>query len=281
METISDIKNLTMTSLNQMAINIAEAAPKVLFAILILMIGWLITKLITFLLKRTLKFSKVDRLTEIINEKNLFGKTDLKFNVTSVIVGFVKWLLFLVFLIIASDVMNWKIVSEEIGKLLSYLPRLFSAIALFMIGLYIASFIKKAVKGLFESFDLQGGAIISSLVFYVIIVTITITAINQAGVNTDLITNNLTLILGGLLATFVIGFGLGSRDVINNLLFSFYSKRNFEIGQLITIDDISGKIVAIDNICISVQVANGDEVIIPIKQVVSTKVIKKKIEHHQ
>ena len=281
METISDIKNLTMTSLNQMAINIAEAAPKVLFAILILMTGWLITKLITFLLKRTLKFSKVDRLTEIINEKNLFGKTDLKFNVTSVIVGFVKWLLFLVFLIIASDVMNWKIVSEEIGKLLSYLPRLFSAIALFMIGLYIASFIKKAVKGLFESFDLQGGAIISSLVFYVIIVTITITAINQAGVNTDLITNNLTLILGGLLATFVIGFGLGSRDVINNLLFSFYSKRNFEIGQLITIDDISGKIVAIDNICISVQVANGDEVIIPIKQVVSTKVIKKKIEHHQ
>ena len=83
METISDIKNLTMTSLNQMAINIAEAAPKVLFAILILMTGWLITKLITFLLKRTLKFSKVDRLTEIINEKNLFGKTDLKFNVTS------------------------------------------------------------------------------------------------------------------------------------------------------------------------------------------------------
>jgi hypothetical protein len=280
METISDIKNLTMTSLNQMAMNIAEAAPKVLFAILILMIGWLITKLITFLLKRTLKFSKVDRLTEIINEKNLFGKTDLKFNVTSVIVGFVKWLLFLVFLIIASDVMNWKIVSEEIGKLLSYLPRLFSAIALFMIGLYIASFIKKAVKGLFESFDLQGGAIISSLVFYVIIVTITVTAINQAGVNTDLITNNLTLILGGLLATFVIGFGLGSRDVINSLLFSFYSKRNFEIGQLITMDDISGKIIAIDNICISVQVANGDEVIIPIKQVVSTKVIKKKLEHH-
>lgn len=279
METISDIKNLTMTSLNQMAINVAEAAPKVLFAILIILIGWLITKLVTFLLKRALKFSKVDKLTDIINEKNLFGKTDLKFNVSSVIVGFTKWLLFLVFLIIASDVMEWEIVSVEIGKLISYLPKLFSAIALFMIGLYIASFIKKGIKGLFESFDLQGGALISSFVFYIIIVTITITAINQAGVNTDLITNNLTIILGGLLATVVIGFGLGSKDVINNLLFSFYSKSNFEIGQTITMDDISGKIISIDNISISVQLANGDEVVIPIKDLVSTRVTKKKIEH--
>ena len=74
--------------------------------------------------------------------------------------------------------MEWEIVSVEIGKLLGYLPKLFSAIALFMIGLYIASFIKKAVLGLFESFDLQGGSMISSFVFYIIIVTITITAIN-------------------------------------------------------------------------------------------------------
>lgn len=275
METITDIKDLTVESLNQMALNIAEFAPKVLFAILILLIGWLITKIVTIVLKRTLKFAKVDKLTDVINEKNLFGKTDLKFNVTSVIVGFVKWLMFLVFLIIASDVMNWEIVSVEIGNLLRYLPRLFSAIALFMIGLYIANFIKKAVRGLFESFDLHGERVISSLVFYVIIVTITITALNQAGINTDIITNNLTIILGGILATIVIGFGLGSRDVINSLLFSFYSKRNFDVGQNIVIDDVSGEIVSIDNICISVKVANGDIVVIPIKEIVDTRVTKK------
>lgn len=277
METITDIKDLTIESLNQMVLNIAEVAPKVVFAIVILIVGWIITKIVSFVLKRTLKFAKVDRLTDVINDKNLFGKTDLKFNVTSVIVGFVKWILFLVFLIIASDVMNWEIVSVEIGRLLGYLPKLFSAVALFMIGLYIANFIKKAIRGLFESFDLNGEVAISNLVFYVIIVTITITALNQAGINTDLITNNLTIILGGVLATIVIGFGLGSRDVINSLLFSFYSKRNFEIGQTITIDDISGTIVSIDNICISIKVANGDVVVIPIKEVVATRITKKKI----
>lgn len=276
METISDIKNLTVESLNQMVQNIAEIAPKVLFAILILLIGWIITKFVAFLLRRTLKFAKADRLTDIINEKNLFGETDLKFNVTTIVVGFVKWVLFLVFLIIASDVMNWEIVSIEIGNLLRYLPRLFSAIALFMIGLYIANFVKKAIRGLFESFDLHGEKAISSLVFYIIIITITITALNQAGIATDIITNNLTIIMGGILATIVLGLGLGSRNVINSLLFSFYSKRNFEVGQKITIDTISGTIVSIDNICISAELDNGDVEVIPIKEIVETRVTKKK-----
>lgn len=280
MESISDIKDLTVESLNQMTLTIAEVAPKVLFAILVLTTGWIITKIIAYILKRTLRFAKADKLTEFINEKNLFGKTNLKFNVTSVIVSFVKWVMFLVFLIIASDVMNWKIVSEEISNLLSYLPRLFSAIALFMIGLYIANFIKKGIRGLFESFDLHGEKAISSLVFYIIIVTITITALNQAGIKTDIITNNLTIILAGIIATIVLAFGLGSRDVINKLLFSFYSKRNFEVGQTIVIGDIMGTIVSMDNICISVEMDNGDVEVIPIKEIVETRVTKKKEQNY-
>ncbi|MGB5418647.1 mechanosensitive ion channel family protein [Algibacter sp.] len=274
MDTITNIKDLTIESLNQMAINIAEVAPKIIFAILVLIIGWLITKVIAYVLKRVLKFAKVDKLTDIINEKNLFGKTDLKFNVTGVIVGFVKWIMFLVFLIIASDIMSWEIVSVEIGNLLRYLPRLFSAIALFMVGLYIANFIKKAIQGLFESFDLAGDRAISSLVFYVIIITITITALNQAGIDTDIITNNLTIILGAVLLTVALGFGFGSREIIKSLLFSFYSKKNFEVGQIISIDDITGKIVSIDNICMNVQVKE-DIIVIPIKEFVDRRVTKK------
>jgi hypothetical protein len=274
METITNIKDLTVESLNQMGLTIAENAPKILFAILILIIGWLVTKVIAYILKRALNFAKVDKLTDVINEKNLFGKTDLKFNVTNVIVGFIKWVMFLVFLIIASDIMDWKIVSIEIGNLLRYLPKLFSAIALFMVGLYIANFIKNAIRGLFESLDLHGDRIISSLVFYVIIVTITITALNQAGIDTNIITNNLTIILGAFLLTLAIGFGFGSREIIKSLLYSFYSKKNFEVGETISIDGITGKIISIDNICISIN-TNEDIVVIPIKDLVDTRVTKK------
>ena len=154
METIKNWKDLTIDSLSQMGKNVASVIPNVIGAILILILGWFITKIVVMILRRILKLTKVDRITKLINEKEVFGTFEIKFNVSGVIIGFVKWILYLVFLIVASDIMDWKIVSVEIGNLLRYLPKLFSAIALLMIGLYIANFLKKAIFDLFESFDL-------------------------------------------------------------------------------------------------------------------------------
>ena len=267
MQTINQMKDSTISALNEMGVNLVNVGQKVLGAILILIIGWIITKIVVFILKRALKFAKADKLTDIINEKDLFGKTDLKFNVTSVVVSFVKWILFLVFLIVAADIMQWEIVSVEIGNLLRYLPRLFSAIALFMVGLYIANFIKKAIKGLFESFDLNGAKVISGLVFYVIVITITITALNQAGIDTQIITNNLTIILGAFLAAIAIGFGFGSKEVIGDLLRSFYTRKNYEVGQKIQYKNVSGTIESIDNITMVLKTSTG-KIVLPIREVV-------------
>lgn len=272
METITNWKELTFDSLAEITNNIMGALPNLIGAILILIIGWIITKIAIFILKKVLRLAKVDKLTDVINEKKLFGKVDLRFNVINVILGFVKWILYLVFLIVASDIMNWEVVSRGIGDLLLYLPTLFSAIALFMIGLYIANFIKKAFNGLFESFDLSGARLISNLVFYIIVIFITITALNQAGINTELITNNLTIILGAFLASIAIAFGLGSKEIIGDLLKSFYTRKNYEIGQKITFKSVSGTIESIDNITMTLKTGKG-KIVLPIKEVVENQVV--------
>jgi hypothetical protein len=271
METISKWKDLTFDSLGQMGKNIAGVIPNIIGAILVLVLGWIITKIVLVILKRILKLTKVDRITELINEKDLFGTTDIKFNVSSVITGFVKWILYLVFLIVASDIMDWKIVSVEIGNLLRYLPKLFSALALLMIGLYIANFLKKAIFGLFESFDLAGSKLVSNLVFYVIAVIIVITALNQAGIDTSVITNNVTIILASFLTAVAIGFGFGSKEVVGDLLRSFYARRNYEVGQKIHLNDVTGTIESIDNITMTLKTTTG-KTVLPIKDIAQNKI---------
>ncbi|WP_411032411.1 mechanosensitive ion channel family protein [Spongiimicrobium sp. 3-5] len=271
MEEINKWKVLTFESLKEMVDGIAAVLPNIIGAIVILILGWLITQVIGFLLKRVLKLSRVDRLTDKINAINLFKKTDLKFKLSKVIVSFVKWILFLVFLIIASDIMNWHIVSKEIGNLVQYLPKLFSAVALFMIGLYIADFIKKGINGLFESFDLSGSKIIGNVVFYFIVVLITITALNQAGVDTSVVTSNFSIVLGAFLLAISIGFGLGSKDVIGDLLRMYYARKNYEIGDKVKINGSEGVIKMIDNISLTLTTEKG-KIIIPIKDVVQSEV---------
>ncbi|MEL6305426.1 MAG: mechanosensitive ion channel domain-containing protein, partial [Bacteroidota bacterium] len=169
------------------------------------------------------------------------------------------------------DILSWEIISTEIGNLLRYLPRLFSALALMMIGLYVGNFVKNTVKKLFESLEFSGSNVVSNLLFYIIVIFISITALNQAGIDTTIITNNITMILGAFLLAFAIGVGLGSRDIITDLLRSFYTRRTYAVGDKVVIGDLAGSIEAIENNSVTLMTKSG-KYVIPIKDVTSTKV---------
>ncbi|MCL6275192.1 mechanosensitive ion channel [Muricauda sp. 2012CJ35-5] len=271
METLNEWKNLTFDSLAAMGRDVALALPKIAGALIILIIGWIVTRIVLFVLGKILKLAKMDMVSDKINEMELFGKGDLKFDIIKIIQGFVKWLLLLVFLIVAADILSWEIISTEIGNLLRYLPRLFSALALMMIGLYIGNFIKKTVKKVFDSLEFGGSNLVSNLLFYIIVIFISITALNQAGIDTTIITNNVTMILGAFLLAFAIGLGLGSRDVITDLLRSFYTRRTFAVGDKLVIGELTGTVEAIENNSLTLVTKSG-KFVIPIKDVVESKV---------
>lgn len=271
METLKNWKNIALDSLSGMGNEMAQAFPKIIGAIAILVLGWIVIKISLFILGKLLKLAKVDVLNEKVNGMDIAGKGDFKIDVAKIILGFVRWLLILVFLIVAADILNWTIISVEIGNLLRYLPRFFSALLLLMIGFYIGNFVKNTVKRLFDSLEFGGSNIISNLLFYVIVVFMSITALNQAGVDTTIITNNITLILGSFLLAFALGLGLGSRDVIADLLRSFYTRKTYAVGDQIVIGEDAGTIEAIENNSLTLVTKSG-KYVIPIKDVVSQKV---------
>ncbi|MBO0322598.1 mechanosensitive ion channel [Muricauda sp. CAU 1633] len=271
METLNNWKNLTIDSLSAMGKEIAVVLPKIIGAITVLVLGWLLIKIVLFLLKKILKLTKVNAISERINDMDIFGKGDIKVDIVKIILGFVKWGLLLVILIVTADILNWKIISTEIGNLLRYLPRFFSALVLLMIGFYIGNLVKNTVKRLFDSLELGGSNLVSNLLFYIIVIFMSITALNQAGVDTTIITNNITLILGSFLLAFGLGLGLGSKDVIADILRSYYTRKTYAVGDKITIGDDSGTIEAIENNSLTL-VTKAGKFVIPIKDVVAQKV---------
>jgi len=68
MDKISKYKELTLDSLGIMGQEIAKALPNIIAAIVVLIFGWLITKLILYITKKTLKLTKIEKLENKINE---------------------------------------------------------------------------------------------------------------------------------------------------------------------------------------------------------------------
>jgi small-conductance mechanosensitive channel len=165
-------------------------------------------------------------------------------------------------------------VSEGVGSFIAYLPKLLTSLLVFVGGIYVGTLAKKAIQSMFKSLEITGGNLVANIGFYLIVVFISIAALDQAGIDTSIIKDNLTLVIGSVLLSFTIAFGLGSGDVIKRLLFGYYSRKNFEIGQRIKVKEIEGVIESIDNICIVVVTANG-KIVLPIKEIVDEIVVVK------
>lgn len=274
MKSIIQLDNVNLSFAQDLWKSVLSVIPKLLLGIGFIILAYIAIKVVNFILKRLLKVTKIDTITTKLNEAKLFGKSDYDVVPSEIILKFAKYLLILIFVVIASEILGLKMISEGIGSFIAYLPVLITALLIFVVGVYFASIIKNAIIDTFKSMELSGSNLVSNIAFYVIVVFVSITALNQAGVNTEIITSNLTLILGSVLVSFTIAFGLGARDIITRLLFGFYSRRNFEIGQHIKTKKVEGVIQEIDNICITIKTDDGI-VIMPIKDFVDQKVIIK------
>ncbi len=271
MNKLAEWKDLTYETLSPALGNIASAIPNILGAIVVLIIGWFVRKAARFALKKLFKLAKVNRLSDKINDAKLLGDGNLNIDIEKIVLGFVKWLLLLVFVIIAADMVKLTIISNEIANLLRYLPVLLSAIVILVVGLYVASMIRTTLVKVFKSMAFTGSKVVSSVVYYIMAVFVTITALNHAGINTTIITNNFTIILGAFLLAFALGLGLGSRDVVASLLKTFYARKKYNPGEEIKVNGVIGTIESIDHMFLTLKTAKG-RLVLPINEVVENRV---------
>ena len=264
MEKLAELKDIAIE-------NFSTTGLSLLKALLVLVIGWLVIKLLVAILKRTFKAIKIDKLGEKLNDIEIVDGKKLNVNVSKILLTFIKWSLLIVLFIIVSEMMGLTMISEQIGKLIAFLPQLLSAAAIFVIGLLIANFFKKSIQSFFKSFDLSGSKIVSQLVFFIILALVSITALNQAGINTEIITNNLNMIFAAFLVSFALAVGIGAKEVVADLMRAFYTRRLYEIGQKIKFKGIEGEIEAIEDISLVLKTKEG-KIIIPIKEIVENQV---------
>jgi len=268
---MEEYKQILSESLSDIAEGAVQFMPKLVLGILGLLIAWLSIRFVLFVLKRILKAAKVDKLSKRIEELQLFGDNGFKIDIVKVILTLVRVLLVLLFIVILSQVLGIDAISEGISSIFAYLPTFLSAVFIFAGGLYLASVGKKATLNLFETMGIGGSKLISGTLFYIIAFFVSITALNQAGIDTQIITSNFTLILGAFLFAAALGFGLGSKDVIADLLKMFYTRKKYMVGDVLVIGEHEGTVVSIDNISLTLKTKKG-KVVVPIKEVTSQEV---------
>ena len=253
MNQLEQWRQIILDSLTTLGEEIMRILPGILAAFLLLLVGWLLAKIFSRLITRLFRLLHFDKLASRINELKWMQKADYKIVPSKIIGKFVYWVILLLFIITATDTLGWSAVSQSFNQLITYLPQLFSAIIIFVVGFYLSNLIRDFIKTTLQSFEIASASLLGETAFYIIMIIVSVTALEQAGVETALLTSNITLIIGSFLLAFAVAFAISSREVFKNILSSYYGKGNFHVGQYIKYENVKGEIIKIDRMHVTIK----------------------------
>ncbi len=112
---------------------------------------------------------------------------------------------------------------------------------------------------------------IAQIVYALILMIVVITALNVAGIDTSLITSNILVIMASMLLAFGIAYGFASKDILQNILSSYYGRDRMKPGMRIKLGEDEGVIEKIDSI--SIYLNCGDKtVVIPCNKIITERI---------
>jgi len=239
--------------------------PKTVGALMLLGLGFLLGKVVEAGLGRVLNLIGIDRLLSGTGVLALIQKTGSKKTVSQIvgILGF--WVVFLLFLISATEALNLALLSETLTGLVHYLPKIGMATLILILGLLATNFIRDLISLACDSSGIRQGTIIAQTVYVAATLLVLVTAINELGIDTSLLNQIIVLVIAGLIAGAALSFGFGSRSAVKNLIAAHYIQPIVRMGEKIQVGAYLGTVTAVTPMVVVLDTERG-RVVIPAAQ---------------
>lgn len=267
---LGSLKSSLMHAFQDYLGGIISGLPAVISGLAVLLVGWLLARLFRTIVRRLCERAGLDEMARRTGLATVLGKLHIT-SFPALLGTGVYVLVLLVFLVAAADIMHLTGVTRAIDRLFAYLPTLLTALAIFVAGLWAAEKAKAMLGTMMDSIGLGGGKVIASVVSGILILFMTITALNVAGVDTTLITSNILIMVAGVLVAFSIAYGFAARDILTSILSSYYGKDRFKPGMRVRIGQDEGVIEKIDSISIVIRTTDR-LVLLPTSQLITQRI---------
>lgn len=271
MEELKHWTEILLESYSKLIDGLIITLPKILAGIVLFVIGWLLARLISRIIAKSLKALKFNQLMDRVKMGEFSKKLRIEKTPSQIVGKFIYWLLMLLIIVGFADALALSVVSEKIGVLINYIPNIILAALILIIGLFVAGKVKEMVQLSLSSYAIRANRLIGNIFFYVITAFVVLTALEQLEFNIDLLTSNVMILLGGVALAFSIGYGLAAKEIFPHIISSYYSKGMFDVGDTIRVADTEGKILAITNLSIVLETPEGKRYI-PAKKMVTEEV---------
>ena len=204
--------DLFLTSLHAFWGQIAVFLPKFLAALVLLLAGWLLARLLRAGMKRILEALGFEHIAERSGLEALLHQGGVELSLAGVIAGLVYWLVLLVVAVSAANSLGLDAVAGLVNRVVLYLPNVMVAILVLLFGTLFARFLNRLVFAWLSSIKSPAALTLSTGTEYAVQIFTLFIALEQLQIGTTLLTVAFAIAFGGLILAMALAFGLGGRE---------------------------------------------------------------------
>ncbi len=223
---MGEVWRITITeSLDKFLAKVVTFLPNLLAMITILIVGFVVAWIVKVFLLRFLRAIQFDRLSEKWGLTYIFSKGGLSYSPAHLFSRFFYWVIVLITLILGVNALELAATQHLIARFFNYLPNLFAAVMILVIGYLIALFLGQATLVAAVNTQMESARLLSRAVRWFIIILSLTMALYQLGIAESVIVAAFTILFGGIVLALAIAFGWGGRELAKDFLEKNYKKK--------------------------------------------------------
>ena len=203
--------DIVMTSLRSFLFDLGAFLPMLIGAVAILIVGWLVAKLLQFVVVRGLKGVQFHALTESAGVDDFLKKGGVRQSTVDVLGVMVYWLTILMTLLTTFNMLGLTALSTLFHRVAEFVPNVVVAMLTLTIGLYFARFVANAVTAYTRNVGMVDADLIGRLLRWSIAAFVVMLAIGQFNIPERVLESGLLILFGGVVLALALAFGFGGQ----------------------------------------------------------------------
>lgn len=254
--------NEPMRPLERLLATLVNLAPRLLLVVVIALSGLLLSLIVRRVVRWAVRRSGVEALVEAVGGAKLLYAVGYRRGAGEFFGQLSLLVVLAISLSATAELLGLPGIASAIGLAMRFLPRLASAVAVLLGGLWTASVARSFVTRVGARRDeLESPGLAGQVAYYVITIIAVTLAAGQAGIETGLVDRLLQIGFAVVSVTAGLVIAFGSRDIARDMVARHYAARTIRPGDSVRVGEIDGVALRFTAIALLLRTPEGDRLI--------------------
>ena len=194
--------------------NAVGFVPNLLAALVILLVGWIVARVVRYLVQRALKVVQLDKVSEKVGINDALKQANLFTLPSQMVAKLFYWIVIVLALVMAVNAVKLTVATELLSRLLLYLPNVIAAVFVLVLGFFFGNLVRGLVQTALGGTKTVDPEVAGKAAQVAIILFAAAASLEQLRIATTLITNAFTVTFAAIAFALALAFGLGCKDLV-------------------------------------------------------------------